>query len=76
MSIQAGGTCTQSLRNTESGANAFTSDSSLLSDTGYHYIGGLIEHGAPLSAFSNPTINGYKRLNANPAGAEPHSLGP
>ena len=50
----------------ESGANAFTSDNSLLSDTGYHYIGGLIEHGAALSAFSNPTINGYKRLNANP----------
>ena len=56
----------QSLRDTETGANAFTSNHSLLSNTGYHYIGGLIEHGMALSAFSNPTINGYKRLNANP----------
>ena len=56
----------QSLRNMETGANAFTSDDNLLSDTGYHYIGGLVEHGAALCAFSNPTINGYKRLNANP----------
>ena len=56
----------QSLRNTQSGANAFISNDNLLSDIGYHYIGGLLEHGAALSAFSNPTINGYKRLNANP----------
>ena len=45
------------------------------SDIGYHYIGGLLEHGAALTAFSNPTINGYKRLNANPAGAKPYSVG-
>ena len=56
----------QSLRDTETGVNAFTSEDKLLSDTGYHYIGGLIEHGAALTAFSNPTVNGYKRLNANP----------
>ncbi len=56
----------QSLRNAKTGANAFTGDSSLLSDTGRHYIGGLLEHGAALTAFSNPTVNGYKRLNANP----------
>ena len=56
----------QSLRNTGTGANAFTGGDNLLSDTGYHYIGGLVEHGAALCAFSNPTINGYKRLNANP----------
>ena len=56
----------QSLRNRETGANAFVGDENLLSDTGYHYIGGLLEHGAALTAFSNPTINGYKRLNANP----------
>ena len=56
----------QSLRSTTTGANAFTSEDSLLSDPGYHYIGGLLEHAAALTAFSNPTINGYKRLNANP----------
>ena len=56
----------QSLRNRETGDNAFTGNENLLSDTGYHYIGGLLEHGAALTAFSNPTINGYKRLNANP----------
>ena len=56
----------QSLRNRETGANAFIGNENLLSDTGYHYIGGLLEHGAALTAFSNPTINGYKRLNANP----------
>ena len=56
----------QSLRDRASGDNAFSANDSLLSDTGYHYIGGLLEHGAALTAFSNPTINGYKRLNANP----------
>ena len=56
----------QSLRNGKTGANAFVGAENLLSDTGYHYIGGLLEHGAALTAFSNPTINGYKRLNANP----------
>ena len=36
-----------------------------MSDTGLHFVGGLLEHAAA-TAFSNPTINGYKRLNANP----------
>ncbi len=34
--------------------------------TGLHYVGGLLRHVRAGTAFSNPTINGYKRLNANP----------
>ena len=37
-----------------------------MSDIGLHFVGGLLEHAAATTAFSNPTINGYKRLNANP----------
>jgi len=55
----------QSLRHRETGANAFIDNENLLSKTGYHYLGGLLQHGAALTVFSNPTINGYKRLNAN-----------
>lgn len=56
----------QSLVYTEGGANAFSSDSELVSETGRHFIGGLLQHVRAGTAFSNPTINGYKRLNANP----------
>jgi glutamine synthetase len=56
----------QSLFHTASGRNAFAADGALMSDTGLHFVGGLLEHAAATTAFSNPTINGYKRLNANP----------
>ena len=36
-----------------------------LSDTCYHFIGGLIEHGAALAALMLPTVNSYKRVNAD-----------
>ncbi len=35
-----------------------------LSPEGYHFVGGLIEHAAPLCALMNPTVNSYKRINA------------
>ncbi len=56
----------QSLARTEGGQNAFTAADALLSPTGLHYLGGLLRHARAGTAFSNPTINGYKRLNANP----------
>ena len=58
----------QSLRDPATKVNSFAASdrSALLSDTGRHYMGGLIEHAAATTIFSNPTVNGYKRLNANP----------
>jgi glutamine synthetase len=57
----------QSLVDTETGANLFAADDdkTLLTEVGKHYIGGLLAHAAPATAFSNPTINGYKRMNTN-----------
>lgn len=37
-----------------------------LSETGYHFIGGLLEHAESLAAITNPTVNSYKRINAPP----------
>jgi glutamine synthetase len=48
---------------TRNGANAFTAESEPgpLSETGMHYLGGLLEHAPATSLLSTPTINGYKR---------------
>ena len=37
-------------------------DYALLSDTGRHYVGGLLTHAPALLAFCAPTTNSYKRL--------------
>ena len=56
----------QSLAELDSGQNAFTTPDALLSPLGLQFVGGLLRHVRAGTAFSNPTINGYKRLNANP----------
>ena len=56
----------QSLFRTATGENAFAEAGALMSDLGLHFVGGLLEHARATTAFSNPTIAGYKRLNANP----------
>ena len=35
-----------------------------LSETAYHFLGGLMAHGAAMCAITNPTVNSYKRINA------------
>lgn len=61
----------QSLRDRRTGANAFVPERSgeLLSDTGRHFLAGLLNHARASAVFTTPTLNGYKRFR-------PHSLAP
>jgi glutamine synthetase len=57
-----------SLADLETGGNAFACKSSAdprgigLTETGYHFIGGILKHGRALCATFAPTVNSYKRL--------------
>ncbi|QFR34790.1 type III glutamate--ammonia ligase [Ancylobacter sp. TS-1] len=48
------------------GANLFEDEDGELglSDLGYNFIGGLIHSADAMCAFTNPTVNSYKRINA------------
>ncbi len=37
-----------------------------LSKMAYNFLGGVVKHASSLSAFFNPTINSYRRINAPP----------
>ena len=55
----------QSLFHTATDKNAFAEAGVLLSETGRHFVGGLLEHAHASTAFSNPTVKGYRRLMGN-----------
>jgi glutamine synthetase len=54
----------QSLRDRAGGANAFMAANEPLSGLGHHYLGGLLAHACAATAFTTPTINGYKRYRS------------
>jgi glutamine synthetase len=57
----------QSLYSLASGEGVFVSSdpAKLLSPAGCGFVGGLLRHAAASCVFSNPTLNGYKRLRPN-----------
>jgi glutamine synthetase len=56
----------QSLRDRETGRNAFMgSEGALLSPTATHFLGGLLAEARAAAAFSTPTLNGYRRYRPN-----------
>ena len=59
----------QSLKDRKTGANAFVDTKELLSPIGMSFMAGLLDHATAASAFSTPTLNGYKRYR-------PFSLAP
>lgn len=61
----------QSLRSKRDGRNVFMPETAGedLSETGRHYLGGLLAHACGSAALASPTINGYRRYR-------PFSLAP
>jgi len=45
--------------------NLFGAEDGMLSETGRHFIAGLLEHAPALTAVCNPSVNSYKRLVPN-----------
>jgi len=57
----------QSLINAASGANLFapSTPNEALSRLGRSYLAGLLAHAGPATAFTTPTVNGYRRFRGN-----------
>jgi glutamine synthetase len=57
----------QSLVDAKSGRNLFTPErkGEVLSSLGHTFVGGLLKHAAPCTAFTTPTVNGYRRFRPN-----------
>ena len=54
-----------SLWTTDGKTCVFNGDDEMgLSETAYHFLGGLMAHGASMAAITNPTVNSYKPINA------------
>ncbi len=52
----------ESLREAGGDTNAFTDPDVVLSSVGRQFLAGLLEHALPMTVFTTPTINGYKRF--------------
>jgi glutamine synthetase len=57
----------QSVIDANSGTNLFMPEGApdVLSPFGRSFVGGLLQHAAPSTAFTTPTVNGYRRFRPN-----------
>ncbi len=55
----------QSVTEMSNGANVFMSDDNLMSPLAGAYLAGLLENAAAATVFATPTVNGYRRFQAN-----------
>lgn len=55
----------QSIKDIGTGENLLYTENQLISETGKHFIGGILKHARAATVFTTPTINGYKRLKPN-----------
>jgi glutamine synthetase len=57
----------QSVIDAKSGTNLFMPSAArdVLSPLGRNFVGGLLQHAAPATAFTTPTVNGYRRFRPN-----------
>jgi glutamine synthetase len=52
----------ESLRTVDEGESAFSDPDQTLSTAGRQFVAGLLEHARPMTVFTTPTLNGYKRF--------------